>query len=43
MGAFLQLAMENVGYEGGREISAEQNERLGAILSGLPSEGRIRH
>ncbi|MBS0541522.1 MAG: virulence factor, partial [Proteobacteria bacterium] len=32
MRAFLQLAMDNVGYEGGREITAEQNERLGAIL-----------
>jgi hypothetical protein len=32
MRAFLELAMENVGYEGGREITAEQNERLGAIL-----------
>jgi hypothetical protein len=32
MRAFLQLAMDNVGYEGGREITAEQNEQLGAIL-----------
>ena len=32
MRAFLQLAMDNVGYEGGREITAEQNERLGIIL-----------
>jgi hypothetical protein len=32
MRAFLELAMENVGYEGGREITAEQNDRLGAIL-----------
>lgn len=32
MRAFLQLAMDNVGYEGGREITPEQNERLGAIL-----------
>ena len=32
MRAFLQLAMDNVGYEGGREITAEQNDRLGAIL-----------
>jgi len=32
MRALLQLAMDNVGYEGGREITAEQNERLGAIL-----------
>ena len=28
MRAFLQLAMDNVGYEGGREISPEQNDRL---------------
>ncbi len=32
MRAFLQLAMDNVGYEGGREITPEQNDRLGAIL-----------
>ena len=32
MRAFLQLAMDNIGYEGGREITAEQNERLGVIL-----------
>ena len=32
MRAFLQLAMDNVGYEGGREITAEQNEQLGMIL-----------
>ena len=32
MRAFLQLAMDNIGYEGGREITAEQNERLGLIL-----------
>ena len=32
MRAFLQLAMDNVGYEGGREITAEQNEQLGLIL-----------
>ena len=32
MRAFLQLAMDNVGYEGGREVTAEQNDRLGAIL-----------
>ena len=30
MRAFLQLAMDNVGYEGGREITPEQNDRLGA-------------
>lgn len=35
MRAFLQLAMDNVGYEGGREITAEQNERLGAILRAI--------
>ena len=28
MRAFLQLAMDNVGYEGGREITPEQNDRL---------------
>ena len=33
MRAFLQLAMDNVGYEGGREITPEQNDRLGAIQS----------
>ncbi len=32
MRAFLQLAMDNVGYEGGREITPEQNDRLGTIL-----------
>jgi hypothetical protein len=32
MRAFLQLAMDNIGYEGGREITPEQNERLGVIL-----------
>jgi hypothetical protein len=37
MRAFLQLAMDNVGYEGGREITAEQNERLGAILRAVPA------
>ncbi len=26
------VAMDNVGYEGGREITPEQNDRLGAIL-----------
>jgi hypothetical protein len=35
MRAFLELAMDNVGYEGGREITAEQNERLGAILRAI--------
>jgi hypothetical protein len=28
----LQLALDNVGYEGGREITPEQNDRLGALL-----------
>src|SRR5262245_42361175 len=37
MRAFLQLAMDNVGYEGGREITPEQNERLGAILRAVPA------
>ncbi|MBM3644157.1 MAG: virulence factor [Alphaproteobacteria bacterium] len=37
MRAFLQLAMDNIGYEGGREISAEQNDRLGAILRAVPA------
>ena len=37
MRAFLQLAMDNVGYEGGREISPEQNDRLGAILRAVPA------
>ena len=37
MRAFLQLAMDNVGYEGGREITAEQNDRLGAILRAVPA------
>ena len=37
MRAFLQLAMDNVGYEGGREITAEQNEKLGAILRAVPA------
>lgn len=37
MRAFLELAMENVGYEGGREITAEQNEKLGAILRAVPA------
>lgn len=37
MRAFLQLAMDNVGYEGGREITAEQNESLGAILRAVPA------
>jgi len=37
MRAFLQLAMDNVGYEGGREITAEQNEQLGAILRAVPA------
>ena len=37
MRAFLQLAMDNVGYEGGREITAEQNEMLGAILRAVPA------
>ena len=37
MRAFLQLAMDNVGYEGGREITAEQNERLGTILRAVPA------
>ena len=37
MRAFLQLAMDNVGYEGGREISPEQNDRLGAILRTVPA------
>jgi len=37
MRAFLQLAMDNVGYEGGREITAEQNERLGVILRAVPA------
>src|SRR5438067_1431904 len=37
MRAFLQLAMDNVGYEGGREITAEQNETLGAILRAVPA------
>ena len=36
MRAFLQLAMDNVGYEGGREITPAQNERLGAILRAVP-------
>lgn len=35
MRAFLELAMDNVGYEGGREITAEQNEQLGAILRAI--------
>lgn len=30
--AFLQMALDNVGFEGGREITPEQNDRLGAIL-----------
>ncbi|MBL8673982.1 MAG: hypothetical protein JNL07_03770, partial [Rhodospirillales bacterium] len=33
MRAFLQLAMDNVGFEGGRDITPEQNDRLGAILN----------
>ena len=37
MRAFLQLAMDNVGYEGGREITPEQNDRLGAILRTVPA------
>ena len=37
MRAFLQLAMDNVGYEGGREITPEQNDRLGAILRAVPA------
>ena len=37
MRAFLQLAMDNVGYEGGREITPEQNDRLGAILRAMPA------
>jgi hypothetical protein len=37
MRAFLQLAMDNVGYEGGREITPEQNERLGVILRAVPA------
>jgi hypothetical protein len=37
MRAFLQLAMDNVGYEGGREITAEQNEQLGVILRAVPA------
>jgi hypothetical protein len=37
MRAFLQLAMDNIGYEGGREITAEQNESLGAILRAVPA------
>jgi hypothetical protein len=37
MRAFLQLAMDNVGYEGGREITAEQNEKLGTILRAVPA------
>ena len=37
MRAFLQLAMDNIGYEGGREITAEQNEQLGAILRAVPA------
>ena len=37
MRAFLQLAMDNVGYEGGREISPEQNDKLGAILRAVPA------
>jgi hypothetical protein len=32
MRAYLQLALDNVGYEGGREITPEQNDRLGALL-----------
>ncbi|MGE0422075.1 MAG: virulence factor SrfC family protein [Reyranellaceae bacterium] len=32
MRAFLQLALDNVGYEGGRDITPEQNDRLGIIL-----------
>ncbi|HEX2890177.1 virulence factor SrfC family protein [Vineibacter terrae] len=32
MRAFLQLAMDNVGFEGGRDITPEQNDRLGTIL-----------
>ncbi|MBX9943591.1 MAG: putative virulence factor [Reyranella sp.] len=36
MRAFLQLAMDNVGYEGGREITPEQNDSLGAILRAVP-------
>lgn len=37
MRAFLQLAMDNVGYEGGREITPEQNDQLGAILRAMPA------
>ncbi|MDP2333088.1 MAG: virulence factor SrfC family protein [Reyranella sp.] len=37
MRAFLQLSMDNVGYEGGREITPEQNDRLGAILRAVPA------
>lgn len=37
MRALLQLAMDNVGYEGGREITPEQNDRLGAILRAVPA------
>jgi hypothetical protein len=37
MRAFLQLAMDNVGYEGGREITPEQNDQLGAILRAVPA------
>ncbi len=32
MRGFLQLAMDNVGFEGGRDITPEQNDRLGVIL-----------
>jgi hypothetical protein len=32
MRAFLQLAMDNVGFEGGRDITPEQNDRPGVIL-----------
>jgi len=30
--AYLQLALDNVGYEGGRDITPDQNDRLGALL-----------
>lgn len=40
MRGLVQLAMDNVGYEGGREITPEQNDRLGLVLEKAgPSQG----
>lgn len=33
--AFMKLAQENVGHSAGREISPEQNAKLGAVLAGF--------